>query len=249
MNINILHLISGADQAKGTAVIIDVFRAFSLECYLFSRGVEKIYAVGKEETARALKQDHPEYVMVGERGGIILPGFDYGNSPSQTEFAELKGKTVVHTTSAGTQGLVHASAAGATELLTGSLVNASAIAAYLKETSPKEVSLVCMGNSGITPAPEDELCGRYIRSLLTSEELDMGKEIFSLTTDPSVFKFFDIKWKDVFPVKDFILCLEYDRFPFILKAEKVAEDIFEISSHACLHNVTSLHKRYSFAQM
>ncbi len=231
MNIRILHLLSGADQAKGTAVVIDVFRAFSLECYLFSRGVEKIYAVGKEETAWALKQNHPDYIMVGERGGIILPGFDYGNSPSQTEHAELKGKTVVHTTSAGTQGLVHASAAGATELLTGSLVNASAVAAYLKEISPKEVSLVCMGNSGTTPAPEDDLCGRYIQSLLTGEELDMGKEILNLTKEPSVFKFFDSKWKDVFPVKDFILCIEYDRFPFVLKAKKVSEDIFEMSCY------------------
>ena len=231
MNIEILHLLEGADQAKGTTVVIDVFRAFSLECYLFSRGVEKIYAVGAEETARSMKKDHPDYIMVGERGGIILPGFDYGNSPSQTERAELQGKTVIHTTSAGTQGLVHASAAGAEELLTGSLVNASAIAAYLKATSPEDVSLVCMGNSGTVPAPEDELCGRYIRSLVTGQELDMGKELFALMQEPSIFKFFDIKWKDVFPVKDFILCIEYDRFPFILKAKKCSEDVFEVTCY------------------
>lgn len=229
MNIRILHLLGGADQARGTTVVIDVFRAFSLECYLFSRGAEKIYAVGKEETAWGLKENHPEYIMVGERGGVILPGFDYGNSPSQTEKADWKGKTVIHTTSAGTQGLVHASAAGATEILTGSLVNASAIADYLRETSPEEVSLICMGNSGTYPAPEDELCGRYIKSLLTGEKLDMGKEIFTLANAPSVSKFFDVKWKDVFPVKDFILCIEYDRFPLVLKARKYAEDVFEVT--------------------
>ncbi len=231
MNIEILHLLEGADCAKGTTVVIDVFRAFSLECYLFSRGVKKIIAVGEEETARRLKRDHPDYIMVGERGGIILPGFDYGNSPSQTERAELKEKTVIHTTSAGTQGLVHASASGATELLTGSLVNASAIASYLKQTSPEEVSLVCMGNSGTIPAPEDELCARYIKSLLAGEEMDMGKEIYTLTKEPSVFKFFDIKWKDVFPVKDYILCIEYDRFPFVLKARKCLDDVFEVTCH------------------
>ena len=119
MNIQLLQLLEGADQAKGLTVVIDVFRAFSLECYLFSRGVEKIYAVGAEETARQLIKDHPDYLMVGERGGVILPGFDYGNSPSQTEHARLQGKTVIHTTSAGTQGLVHASAAGAEEILAG----------------------------------------------------------------------------------------------------------------------------------
>ena len=89
MNIEIYHLLEGADQAKGLAVVIDVFRAFSLECYLFSRGVQKIYAVGREETAWELKREHPEYLMAGERGGVILPGFEYGNSPSQTEHADF----------------------------------------------------------------------------------------------------------------------------------------------------------------
>ena len=56
MNIEIYHLLEGADQAQGLAVVIDVFRAFSLECYLFSRGVQKIYAVGREETAWELKR-------------------------------------------------------------------------------------------------------------------------------------------------------------------------------------------------
>ena len=229
MDIKILHLLEGADQAKGLAVVIDVFRAFSLECYLFSRGVQKIYAVGREETAWELKREHPEYLMVGERGGVILPGFDYGNSPSQTEHADFLDKILIHTTSAGTQGLVHTCAAGAGEILTGSLVNASAIASYIKNRNPECVSLVCMGNSGIALAPEDELCARYIRSLLIGEPLEMGPEILSLVNEPSVAKFFDTRWKEVFPVKDLIMCLEYDRFPFVLKADQISEDVFEIT--------------------
>ena len=229
MDIKILHLLEGADQAEGLAVVIDVFRAFSLECYLFSRGVQKIYAVGREETAWEMKREHPEYLMAGERGGVILPGFDYGNSPSQTEHADFRNRILIHTTSAGTQGLVHTSAAGAREILTGSLVNASAIASYIKDRNPERVSLVCMGNSGIALAPEDELCARYIRSLLIEEPIEMGPEILSLVNEPSVAKFFNIKWKDVFPVKDLIMCLEYDRFPFVLKAAKISEDVFEIT--------------------
>ena len=229
MNIKILHLLEGADQAQGLAVVIDVFRAFSLECYLFSRGVQKIYAVGREETAWEMKREHPDYLMAGERGGVILPGFDYGNSPSQTEGADFKDKILIHTTSAGTQGLVHTCAAGVGEILTGSMVNASAIASYIKEKNPAQVSLVCMGNSGIAPAPEDEICARYIRSLLIGEAFEMGPEILSLVNEPSVAKFFDIRWKEVFPVKDLIMCLEYDRFPFVLKANQCGEDVFEIT--------------------
>ena len=86
-----------------------------------------------------------------------------------------------------------------------------------------------MGNSGIAPAPEDELCARYIRSILLGEPIEMGPEILSLVNEPSVAKFFDIRWKDVFPVKDLIMCLEYDRFPFVLKACQCSDDVFEIT--------------------
>ncbi|SCP99363.1 2-phosphosulfolactate phosphatase [Anaerobium acetethylicum] len=34
IKIEILQLLDGARQAKGLTVIIDVFRAFSLECYI-----------------------------------------------------------------------------------------------------------------------------------------------------------------------------------------------------------------------
>ena len=41
MDIRILELIEGAKRAQGLTVVIDVFRAFSLECYLFARGARK----------------------------------------------------------------------------------------------------------------------------------------------------------------------------------------------------------------
>lgn len=36
--VKILRLIEGAKMAEGLTVIIDVFRAFSLECYLYDMG-------------------------------------------------------------------------------------------------------------------------------------------------------------------------------------------------------------------
>ena len=44
--VKILHLIEGAKMAEGLTVIIDVFRAFSLECYLYDMGVKEIRPVG-----------------------------------------------------------------------------------------------------------------------------------------------------------------------------------------------------------
>ena len=70
------------------------------------------------------KKKDNNFILIGERNGIILPGFDYGNSPSQIENIDFSGKTVIHTTSCGTQGI--AGAINAKEIITGSLVNAKA---------------------------------------------------------------------------------------------------------------------------
>lgn len=41
MNITIDHLSDGAARAEGVTVIIDVFRAYSVESYAFARGAKK----------------------------------------------------------------------------------------------------------------------------------------------------------------------------------------------------------------
>ena len=46
IKINTYHLIEGAKKATGLTVIMDVFRAFSLECYLYNMGVSLIRPVG-----------------------------------------------------------------------------------------------------------------------------------------------------------------------------------------------------------
>lgn len=226
MNIKLLQMIDGAKQATGLTVIIDVFRAFSLECYLMAAGAGRLLPVGAKETAYALKEAHPDYVLVGERHGVILPGFSYGNSPSQIEGADLAGKTLVHTTSAGTQGVVNAS--GADEIITGSLVNAKAIARYIKKQAPKEVSLVCMGLEGKSESAEDTLCGRYIKSILEGQELDMEEELQKLRREPSAEKFFRPENQSVFPERDYWMCVDADRFDFVLKVEQLGKDVFEV---------------------
>ena len=53
MDIEILHLTEGAKRADGLAVIIDVFRAFSMECYLYAMGAGEVRPAGTvDETFR-----------------------------------------------------------------------------------------------------------------------------------------------------------------------------------------------------
>ena len=216
--VNMLHLIEGAKQARGLTVVIDVFRAFSLECYLYGMGVELIRPIGSVEEAFELSKKIKGSVLIGERGGKKCEGFDYGNSPSTVDPNGVKGKIVLHTTSAGTQGIVNAS--GASKVITASLANAKAVAQYIIEKNPEEVSIVAMGNAGVRLAKEDELCAEYIKSILDGCPMpDIDARCEALRWDGGTH-FFDENNQEVFPKEDFFLCVKHDIFPFVLEIER-----------------------------
>ncbi|MBQ6594860.1 MAG: 2-phosphosulfolactate phosphatase [Clostridia bacterium] len=221
MNIRLLQGIEGAKLASGVTVIIDVFRAFTVECVAFASGVDRIWAVGTIEQAFSLAREHPGALLVGERGGRRCEGFDCGNSPSQLRGHPLSGRSLIHTTSAGTQGIVNAK--GADALFGASLVNARATAAAVLSLCPEEVSLVCMGLAGLEERAEDTLCGRYLSLLLRGEEPDIRDEIQALR-GTSGKKFFDPAKQEVFPEADFHMCTALNAYPFALSIRPPAHD-------------------------
>ena len=207
--------IQGAKRATGVTVIIDVFRAFSVECYLFNNNVESIIPVASKEEAYRLKEENPSFILVGERDGIKLPGFNYGNSPSEIVNIDFTGKTVVHTTSAGTQGLE--SAENAKVILGGSLVNARATADFIKANYPNEpVTLIAMGWNGTQKAEEDELCAEYLQSLLANQEVCVLDAVAMLKNTAGK-KFFDPEQNHIFPEEDFWLCIDVNRFDTVMQ--------------------------------
>ena len=217
MEIRILQLEAGAKEAEGVTVIIDVFRAFSLESVLFRNGAEKIICVEKEELARKLHQDDPDTVLIGERNGRILPGFDYGNSPDALKDIDFSGKTVIHTTTNGTRGL--AEAKGASALLCASLRNAEATADYIRGLVPDVVSLVCMGWVD-RETEEDTLCAEYLKSLLENRPLaDLPERCIDLKNVEGK-KFFDPNRQDVFPEADFWMCIQPDQENFAIVSKR-----------------------------
>lgn len=206
-------LISGARDATGLAVIIDVFRAFTTAAYVMANGAEKIIPTGSLEEALELKSHHPEWVLIGEREGKRVPGFDYGNSPFELKDIDLTGVTVIQTTGAGTQGLV--SAKGADKILLGSFVMANAIVRYIRSIQPRIVSLVAMGSVGVQECDEDELCATYIQSMLQGQTPDFEHMKRQIAACESGSKFFD-RSRPQFHEEDFYMSLELDRFDFIL---------------------------------
>ncbi len=217
MDIKILQLLEGARKAQGLTVIIDVFRAFSTACYAFGNGIERIFPVGDLNQAYLMKRQNPEYILVGERNEQKPEGFDFGNSPSQLLTSHLNGKTMVHTTSSGTQGI--ANAIHAEEILTGSFVNAQATINYIRQQNPAKVSLVCMGYSCQYPTDEDTLLAVYIKNELEGIPNDFQAMVEQIRNGDGA-RFFSPEKQEWAPSADFDLCLSLNRFNFVLKVEQ-----------------------------
>lgn len=178
MKIKILEFIEGAKQARGLTVIIDVFRAFSVACYAFNAGASGIIATGEVAKAFELKTKFKNSILVGERNEKKIDGFDLGNSPTEILMADLKNKLVIHTTTAGTNGLVNA--VNAEGIITGSIVNAGAIVRYISSINPDDVTLVAMGYRGSETADEDMLCARMIEARINGNNEDFERQISAL---------------------------------------------------------------------
>lgn len=216
MEIRIREFIDGAREAEGLTVIIDVFRAFSVACYAFDHGIRRIIDVATPEEARALRQQLlADTILVGEQNERKPEGFDYGNSPTEMLTASLEGKTMIHTTTAGTNGILNAQ--GAPEILGAGIVNAGATARYISLVKPKTVTLVAMGYRAAESAEEDLLCARYIKDILEGSEPDITAGLNALRTG-SGKRFFDPLNLSFSPPTDFFLCIDLNRFNFILKA-------------------------------
>jgi 2-phosphosulfolactate phosphatase len=218
LKVEVLDHVAGAQAARGVAVVIDVFRAFSVAAYAFARGAATVIPVASIEDAREHKRQHPDWLLIGERHGRPLPGFDCGNSPAQLESFDLAGRTLVHTTSAGTQGLTRALQAD--EVLTGALVNAGAIVRYIHSRQPEVVSVVAMGHEARERCDEDSLCAELIRRRLAGEP-DPADIRATLRRAEAAQKFFDPAC-DWAPERDFELCTRVDAFDFVLRLEPSA---------------------------
>ncbi len=164
MEIVVDSLLEGARRARGVVVIIDVFRAYTTAAVALSKGAEKIILVAEVDEALALRRDGAGDMCVGEVGGMRPEGFDFNNSPSQIERADVNGRTIIQSTRAGTVGMT--AAEGADQLFGGSLAVASATVEAVRRLDPPLVTIVAMGSEGRIRTDEDEQCALFMRNLL-----------------------------------------------------------------------------------
>jgi 2-phosphosulfolactate phosphatase len=121
-------------------VIIDIFRATSSICYGIENGAEAIIPVSEIEECEAYRSQG--HLLAAERNGEVVTGFDFGNSPFSYTKEKVAGKTIVLTTTNGTQAL-HLSRK-AKKVVIGSFLNLTALCNWLK-TQDENIMLVCAG--------------------------------------------------------------------------------------------------------
>jgi len=149
MNIKLIPVAStvGSEALNGaTAVVFDVLRATSTIVTALSSGYRRVYPVVNAGEAMRMARKRG-FCLAGERGGQKISGFPLGNSPLEFSTGPVAGADIlVLTTSNGTAAIRSASAAE--KVLTGSIINARAVArAAIGEG--RDIVLVCAGSGGL----------------------------------------------------------------------------------------------------
>ena len=220
MDINILSLSDGAKVAKGIAVIIDVYRAFTTQSFAFENGVKDILNVADIEHALNMREKGLADYCMGEIGGIRPDNFDFGNSPYDLKGQNIKEKTIIHCTMNGTTGAKLAS--NADLILGGALINAKATVDFIKLQKPEIVSLVAMGArspQGEKRTEEDELCAIYMKSLLEETPIDPDSLVEIIDSCKESKKFGD-PLQLQYPIFDKMQALRINEFDHAILLER-----------------------------
>lgn len=220
MKIKIIQGIEDVEKARGLVVVIDVLRAFTTVCYLIKNNASKIIPVSSIEDAYKFKKERPDYILIGERNGIVPKSFDYGNSPAEIEKVDFTSKTVILTTTLGTQAITRIT--NADEIITGSFVNASAIIRYIKKSKYKTLTFVC--TNGSDKRNEDYMCAKYLKSCIEGKTTNFRQIKKNLMNHPIAHGFIKKPLTEYAP-RDFNLCLQLNRFDFILTVKRLKKNI------------------------
>ncbi len=167
MNVQVYKGISGCRNAKGIAVVIDVFRATSTICCLLKSNPPKILlARSPEEMELSIKKSDVECFSE-----ITKSGAKHDNSPIEALTVPLQNKIAVILTRNGT--VAFDSVRHCSRVFAAAFVNIDAIVEYLLRMQPVTVSLIAIGHINRNEEIiEDNLCAEMLRSRLMDESVD-----------------------------------------------------------------------------
>src|SRR5438876_11274906 len=101
---NIVHAtgIDGARQARGTVVVIDVLRSFTVSAYALAGGARECLLVRSVAEARALADRTEGAVVCAEEDALPVEGIPLSNSPTMVRELDLRGRVLNQRSTAAT---------------------------------------------------------------------------------------------------------------------------------------------------
>jgi len=124
-------------------VVTDILRATSAISTALHHGAKEIIPVSTIEEARAYKKKG--YLVGAERNAVQLEEFDFGNSPYSYMNDDIKGKSIVLTTTNGTRAIDLAK--NSYQVVIGAFTNFDAVVDYLA-ASGRDILILCSGWKG-----------------------------------------------------------------------------------------------------
>jgi 2-phosphosulfolactate phosphatase len=204
--------VDGARRARGTVVVIDVLRAFTVSAYALAGGASECLLVATVAEARALQAKMPGSLICAEEEALPVPGIPISNSPTQIRATGLKDRVLIQRSSAGTT--VISAVESAEELYAASLVVARATVEACLSRRPKTLTLVASADH-----PEDHACATYMEGLMRGEEPDIDLLLQPVRESERFQRAARGGWPG-FPPSDLDLALAPDRFDFAMPATK-----------------------------
>jgi 2-phosphosulfolactate phosphatase len=213
--VNIIHAIGtdGAKQARGTVVVIDVLRSFTVSAYALAGGARECRLVKTVAEALALAAQTPGSVVCAEEDALPVEGIPISNSPSKIVETDLSDRVLIQRSSAGTQ---VASAVPDHDMFAASLVVARATAQACLLREPETVTLIASADH-----PEDHACARYMEGIIRGEQLDLERLLGPLRKSERYRRAISGTWPG-FPPSDLELSLAADRFDFAMPVTREA---------------------------
>ena len=206
--------ISDCESASGAAVVIDVMRAYTVAAWAMHMGASRMILVDDLEEALKLKSRLPGSLAL--KDGAPAEGFDLYNSPADLQDADIRGKTIVQRTTAGTIGAV--AVRHCKPLICTGFVCASAVARRIRDLAPDELTYVVTGEDGT--AEEDLACAEYIDALVRDPLADPAPYVRRASESKAAIDIGQAAaagYPGINP-RDVEMCVDVDRFNFTLEA-------------------------------
>jgi len=173
MKISVLSSVSEQiPEGNFVWIALDVIRATSTIVTFLAQGGKSVLVTDSIDLATREKLKDPSVILIGERGGIKIDGFDFDNSPvSLVKHADqLTDARAIMTTTNGTNLLIKLQNT-TTRILVGSLLNLSSVVREAFDIVQKEqfdgIGVACAGKEGRLVGDDFYCAGLIVSRLLT----------------------------------------------------------------------------------